>query len=271
MYFDLIITLFPNHRFWLIDPAPFGWKNLDRVVYSQSFFTDKTAQQFHNQFRGDVLFMSDIRLGGGSFEEFESNVDKNNQQQARWIKLMEARAASLKFRIPFTAKKYYPYLAGRIRLQAWAPKSSTESRLEVTRKNETYPVQDYSSKEYEQKFMYHNLVERDWAYYDLGPGISIGEVKGMDHCNDCAREAGIWRAYLSSEFAAESPFKTIAALMNAATQTTSQNLNRFPHGVDPNEYMPAKRLKIIPHDIINHVPETEIGVCKCAEPAPPKK
>ena len=73
-----------------------------------------------------------------------------------WCQIMKPDLAVLKFRLPWGGGKS-SYLPGRIFVQAFAPCTSTETRL-LVRKEDCDEEQGYDHVEYEEKLMYHNTV-----------------------------------------------------------------------------------------------------------------
>jgi hypothetical protein len=176
-------------RFALYDPRRFapGLETATRISLHTEFFTDETAQRYAN--RDDVLFISDVRTGATEGEEFpsESAVGEDMTAQMQWVRLMNPRAAMLKFRLGYDAPGSVEYLAGERRLQAWAPSSSTEMRLVVSR---PYDTTIYDVKDNEGRMFFLNHM----AAFDHG--IPLRLVRGLDYCFDCATEARIWYRYI---------------------------------------------------------------------------
>jgi hypothetical protein len=139
---SFIASLFPEHVFYLYDPAPFKL-NADRVTDARGrpvaprihavrgFFTDEAAHE--RRARGkEIIFTSDIRKSTAKDEDFEDEVAANMATQLRWYKSIGKYAAvsQFKFRLPYKGGSV-EYLAGEIQFQPKAPLSSTETRLVV--------------------------------------------------------------------------------------------------------------------------------------------
>ncbi len=193
----LLLEEFPNTIWILYDPAPFrialSEQNEDRVTLHNELFTDDIAKSWRG--RCD-LFISDIRAGGvdqddeetsslSSTSGFEQQVKLDMDAQARWVKLIGARMAMLKMRLPY-ASGTTTYLSGQLHIQAFAPKASTESRL-FTDGTSTF---DYSNDKYNDWFYYHNAIRREWAYF-----AHKEEAPGLCHCYDCMLEIDIHHQY----------------------------------------------------------------------------
>jgi cap2 methyltransferase len=185
-----LTRLFPKHKFILWDPANFGISETDQIEIHNEYFTDETAKQYNN-----VLFISDIRSGDDehSHGEFEQQVEINNKAQMRWLKIMNAPMAMLKFRIPFTIKEDYEYYDGTIYLQPWAPVESAETRLITDGKK----TKIYDPIEYENRMYYFNNITRE--HQKFKHNIPLDKVPGLSYNYDCNYEIWIWKHYLESD------------------------------------------------------------------------
>ncbi len=81
----------------------------------------------------------DMRSGGLTFneegltndetdEKFTKEIEKNMTSQMQWFRTIGAVRCMLKMRLSWT-DDMTDYLDGEIRFQAWAPETSTETRL----------------------------------------------------------------------------------------------------------------------------------------------
>jgi hypothetical protein len=165
--------MFPNHKFILIDPH-FD-ENVDKRVKGEniktvrSFFNDELALQLDGK---GVLFISDIRTSSATmpYLEVEKRITNDNMSQMRWVELMHPVASMLKFRChypyesnvrPEDSRLYYPntlMFKGECRLQAWGPRTTTETRLVV---HEPYSLQEYDNVEYQNRMAYVNHTLRE--------------------------------------------------------------------------------------------------------------
>jgi len=251
-HFGLVARLFPGHKFRLYDPAAFAVRDGPRVATHRELFTDDTARALAAELGGDVLFLSDIRSGTKAMTaaEFEARVRADQDAQVRWAEIMGARAASLKFRVPYDAPAQYEQAAGELRLQAWAPVASSEARLELLAEDFVdgkAPRRKYSRAEYEDVFSYHGVVRRDWVFHEHGER----PARGLDHCYDCAREVQIWTDYLASPAGRKGAGKnalTVAKLVELATAADGRGLERGGHGLCPFTLMAYKRAQVIPEE-----------------------
>lgn len=143
--------------------------------------------------------------------------------QYNWLKDLEPEACMFKFRLPFYTDdidnlneyvnsigksdfEYSPelnvmdsynnkkmlYPKGKIFIQPWQGKSSTESRL-VIKKSDIYNLVSYDAYEYDARFNYYNLIERVVRKHDNG--IEFYKY-GYCECNDCAIELTILKEYI---------------------------------------------------------------------------
>lgn len=85
-----------------------------------------------------------------------------------------------------------------IYLQAWAPKSSTESRLIITSEDIDKPLINYDYNEWLNKYAYLKYI-RGYAYFDHYKYFShlpLANVSRLDGCFDCMLETIILSDYL---------------------------------------------------------------------------
>ncbi len=169
-----LAALFPAARFELYDPRPFALRGsaeqLGRIRAHQKYFTDDDAAAYAG--RDDVLFVCDIRTATPGAADTEERVAADMAAQARWVDIMQPRAAMLKYRPPYSSDAPFEYLAGEVRLQAWGPRSSSEGRLVAERPYQTVPQE---AREYEDRMFYLSSVVREWAAYDHGIPVRLVE------------------------------------------------------------------------------------------------
>ena len=191
-----------------------------RVYFIQDFMTIKLSHQLKGL--ENALYISDIRTQVVKTNTvYDIDIVWNLSQQYNWITILKPEAYLLKFRLPFhqpkekidfdnipsITKKDFEYskkkgidflqdyknntlryLDGIINIQSFPGVSSTETRLEGT----TLGIIEYpSQKEYEDKFMYYNLV-RNIGFFE---NPLANKKIGFDHCGDCALEYRIWEDY----------------------------------------------------------------------------
>jgi hypothetical protein len=193
-------------------------KNSNNGIFLiENYMSDEYAKLFKEL---SPIFISDIRTNE---KDSESPTDLdllwNSAMQYNWACIMQPIACMFKFRIPFfacrdlgnleqyhmdafnTAKSYginfvedhkkniFRYLDGDIYIQAFPGIESCESRLCLFGALKT---KEYDCREYEQKFYYYNVIERNFIHHINK--YSNAELY-FDHCNDCAIEAIVWENY----------------------------------------------------------------------------
>lgn len=238
-HIPFLSELFPNHNFFLWDPAPFAITTQDRIEINNDFFTDDVAKSYHDRFPGttvddSVLFISDIRSGSNDmkFEEFEAEVHKNNLMQKHWLELMHPKKAMLKFRVPYNFKceagvfgnenpctsELYEYLDGEVDIQPWAPPFSGETRLITDGGTKKY-------ENYENKMHYINTIVRPFAKYkfQLNPA-DAKTVPDISNSFDCAYEIYIWNLYAEKFKNDETISQWIAKTMNHVSKILHRGL-----------------------------------------------
>jgi len=171
----LLLEMFPDTMFYLYDTAIFNnqLKSHPRVRIYSSYFTDETAQAWSEFSENNQLyFISDIRTANYTtmeIEENEKHIVEDLRMQERWVRIIKPVASLLKFRLPYpqpslasssspAKDEKFKYLRGEILRQAWAPQTSTETRLIVSG-----PLRDknWSIKSYESKMFHHNFHTRE--------------------------------------------------------------------------------------------------------------
>ena len=200
----LLIKMFPNYKYTLIDPAKFD-KRLylfKQVTIINDYFDSKLAHTLKKQNTGHkLIFISDIRT-----EPSEEAITKNMHDQEKWVHIMHPEHSLLKFRLPWqNVDKPYTYLQGKIYKQIWQPKTSTETRLWVKRprkKTTRYASQTYSISDYENTLFYHNIITRsqNFSIHRDGKKKFPWHKLHMDNCFDCTVEKYIHNKYIKSKF-----------------------------------------------------------------------
>ena len=122
-------SLFPFLKFELYDPGIFAFDinncGLHNVIIHNDFFRDSSIKKYSTEYRSRILFISDIRR----LQHDESLVAEDLEMQSKWCKQLKAKAAMLKFRLPYGSGKTV-YLKGKICLQPYiGPRSTNFSFL----------------------------------------------------------------------------------------------------------------------------------------------
>jgi hypothetical protein len=201
-----------------------------------------------------LYFISDARTSDD--DDFPSTLDIlwNSAMAYNWIKILQPVRYMIKFRCPYGSitpasikelvadykrcphtwpafeycdiKFIDNYCAGKfiflagddIKLQAFAPKSSTETRLVGSELD----VYEYDTLEYEEKLFYHNRTRATIAR----PHNYTSKDLGIDHCNDCALACSILQEYIvatGSEY-------TVIELFGHLLRSIQRNLHGHGHG-----------------------------------------
>ena len=188
--------LFPEHKFMLYDPNKFDecLYTVENIKIFQQFFTDKDVDQYAGK---DVLFISDIRNMPDNYvkkftideddmnDDIESNVKEDMEMQRKWYEKMLPIAAMFKFRLPYTPGKT-EYFDGDIMYQAWAPPTSTETRMLIdTRKvynpeTKQFKMKLFDNTEYESILYRFNRCTRSQKFPDFSECFTPGIYKSYD-------------------------------------------------------------------------------------------
>lgn len=201
-HIPFLTELFPWFTFHLYDPRDLFDEKLKtnpRVKLHVQFFTDEDAKKYAK--RKDVFFLSDIRTSSYNKEKYstekaqkenEALVKEDMERQKKWVEIIQPVKAQLKFRLPYTynwlKEKTFEYLDGDVYRQAWAPQTSTETRLVV---DLLKPMRQWNFPIYEKMLFYHNNVVREHAIF----------VNPLNNLNSPADvESGLTQDYDSTLF-----------------------------------------------------------------------
>ena len=202
----LLINMFKQLTFTLVDPAPFDArlaKYPTRINILQIPFTNTLAHAIKarhlKQSNGlPLIFISDIRT-----QATEDEIRDNMEDQMKWTKILTPEYALLKFRLPWD-RVTYDYLDGTIYKQIWQTKNSTETRLLVKpSSNATFRMKSYDCKKYEDQLFYHNMVTRTQFHNYSGRQSTIKNrwmTLHMDRCFDCVAERWLLHRYIKSKW-----------------------------------------------------------------------
>jgi hypothetical protein len=244
-----LAQLFPMLEWHLIDPGAFEMRgppaDLHRIHTYREYFTDASAAEWRD--RCDI-FISDIRLNPpadapdaeqqartGWSPSFEKQVAIDMAAQDRWTSTIRPRVgASLKWRPPYidanSKETMTPVdsLRGRVLIQVWPPRSSTEGRLIITGADAAAGERmQFDPVHYESACAQRNNIDRPWATY-AAHGCAAdcaAAVPGFDYCYDCVREAGAWADYIAYCSRVGKAAPTVSVLMNKLTDNIHQRLD----------------------------------------------
>jgi hypothetical protein len=197
--------------------------NTDYNIYiMETFFTKELANIFAGK---NIYFMSDIRsdfLHNKDKLSYSSEADVvvNLTQQALWVKIMKPVYSLLKFRCPFIFEKFevkqlpafvisdlkeaeekklpiinlynegkFFYFEGKLLLQPWTGKSSTETRLFL---KGVPKLIKYDIFNYEGRLNYYNKIVRVFQPHENN---YVNIIDSSDYTNDSALENYIWTMF----------------------------------------------------------------------------
>jgi hypothetical protein len=250
-------------------------KTKDSICIINDIFTNDLARKLSGLVLDghDVLFISDIRTRVSPTATNPEDLDIvwNGAQQYNWVRLGNFRASMLKWRHPFrmpydhSMDKIKPgpwsddlevarglgldllaeyklartvYFDGEVKIQPWAPVTSTETRLVVQRDAK---LRDWGKLEgYEQPLFYYNTIPRLFGHFK---NENANVKLGFDHCADCSLENQIWMKY-------NSKFKQsilITSWVLKLCRTLRRSLIKNLHG---HRFAP-----LTPEDIRKHLPK----------------
>lgn len=225
--------LFPTVYFELYDPREFSdkLKNSRMIKTHIQYFTDETAKMWDTDEHPDkvILFISDIRTGDTetmNANEVENRVKIDNQWQMDWYNIIKPKLSMFKFRLPYNSDEKTEYLSGDIYLQAYAPATSTETRLIV---GQNAKLKIYDNREFEEQLFYFNKKERAISYENILNKISRNEKNGISNNYDGASEVHILEKYLaySTQLNRHTIIKKIIEMIKIISDELSHTRNLF--------------------------------------------
>ena len=235
-----------------------------------------------------IFFWSDIRTTAIESAPTDIDIIWNLAQQYNWVTALQPTAFMLKFRMPFgdidyekykiiAAESPYaddiaacgldftqfythgvlPYFDGKVYIQPFMGRGSTESRLVCCRidtgssviatgdtgssdatNHSQYPIKLYDVSEYDDKFYYYNNIERSLCLHTNNyANASIG----FDLCGDCALEAHILEQYKQKI----NPKFDIAAAIRYLTCLTKRSLHNENHGKLFHKHNPKQYISMV--------------------------
>jgi len=198
------------------------------IFIIEDYYTVEISKLLKKLGNKKICFISDVRSKIVSEEECPLDFDIiwNTSMFYNWIYELQPEISMFKMRLPFyndgntSVNKYskdykssfnlskkngidfiknyneekFIFPKGIINVQAWSHVTSTESRL-IINKEDINNLVNYDYKEYENRFLYYNGINRGY-FYHTNPNSN--KKLGFCHCNDCALENFIWTNYISS-------------------------------------------------------------------------
>lgn len=201
-HIKFLSSLFPKIKFILYDPNNFDERlyNIDMIEIHQEYFTNEVALQLFNRLDTNnptyKLLISDIRtadINKMSPSEVEACVKMDHNMQKEWYEILQPDMTMLKFRLPWDCPTT-DYLEGDIYLQAYAPLSSTETRLIIN--GHTSNIITYDNKKYENQLFYFNKYTRETSFSNILLNIPLTERAGLTNTYDSCSEIIILKNYL---------------------------------------------------------------------------
>ena len=194
-HINILKYLFPDTHYLLYDPLQFDIKFTDNIKKVRSLFSDETCK-YVISYKKEInkkylLYITDIRNREHYQDEIAVWDDMKNQE--RWGIMLNADFMSIKFRLPWfdetrtntnyksnydqlqdkiifdtdnnnsnnSSPYHVSYLKGKIFVQIYALKRSSEARLFVRKKNGKYRIKSYDCIKYERQMNYFNIITKD--------------------------------------------------------------------------------------------------------------
>lgn len=229
-HINIIKILFPDSEFLLYDPLEIIMNfhdNIKIICGKDGLFDENKCKDVINyqieKNKKYLLYISDIRTRESYKEEDSVWNDMNCQQ--RWGIMMNADFMSIKFRLPWIEKdsddniKYkldisnlenkiinnekeikrgdILYLKGKIFVQIYPLKNSTETRLFIKKnKDNKYIIKKYNCFDYEEKLFYFNNTNKKKNYIYKSSDFLSKNLLGYNKSYDCVTEYYIMYKYL---------------------------------------------------------------------------
>jgi len=172
IHIPILASMVPKLKWILFDPSPFHKTVLSdkRFICINNKFDVSVAKKHIGKSSNPVWFISDIRSNNS-----DEGVTKDMELQSLWIKKLNPKLASLKFRLPFSnigslkskqkenikEERLLDYLDGDLYAQVNAPAYSSEARL-IT--DATRSVKTYSVLKHETRMQGYNYYTRNMRF-----------------------------------------------------------------------------------------------------------
>ncbi|GIW70160.1 MAG: hypothetical protein KatS3mg101_0907 [Patescibacteria group bacterium] len=172
----ILSQLFPSIKFELYDNREFDKRlySRDNVTIHNKLFEEEDLEYWKGK---ELYLISDIRTvdyldkEGVTKEDLINNdeiIIKDMELQRHWYEVLKPIAASLKFRLPYFFHNELSYLDGKLIVQPWAPRNTTECRLIPNGKTKTWNI-----REHVNKMAYLNtIVRKEFRFYNFIDGNS---------------------------------------------------------------------------------------------------
>jgi hypothetical protein len=228
VHINTLKKLYPETHYLLYDPRDFEIYFTEDVKICKQFYerdTYKDVIKYKEEIgKKYIIYITDIRTQELAKDEPTIWEDMNLQQL--WGIQMNADFMSIKFRLPWLSNEYpnhlfnidtdgiedrvniindelketeVRYLKGKIYIQIYAFKRSTESRLFVKKNRDNkYDIINYDCEKYEHRFFYFNTKEKDNEFEFKESYILEDKLVGYNKSYDSVSEYFIMYKYLKN-------------------------------------------------------------------------
>lgn len=181
-HIPFLAEMFPEPIYHLWDPSRFSDEVIqcskqkkERFSYFNDYFTPATCEQYKGK---KVIMINDMRKVIESEDEKHFQKHEDNDLQRIFVENILPIASSLKFYFMYSDEGVvnYPYFAGDIYIQAFAPEASTETRLIFFKDRHQA---EWPMGKYESFFFYFNTVVRPLKL-SLDDGAKLLGVKPQE-------------------------------------------------------------------------------------------
>jgi hypothetical protein len=250
-----------------------------RVYMLEEYFTSDIAKMFRRSLDKTpvrLAFWSDIRTNMAADGPTDTDIMMNTVLMYNWLKHLRPDISMLKFRMPYdwniewdneqigfneilseaktlgydfkalTVNKTLPFFNGEIMLQAWQGGHSTETRLIVKQSDIDADLRGWNQDWYDNKIFFYNVVGR-YGVPRVNPvymaDIPKSKKLGIDCCNDCCIECGVWSDY-AKRHGSFNVYRAIEELGNTLRTklSTATHGHLIPHQKEQNIIRIAEKL-----------------------------
>jgi len=190
------------------------------LVELKFILLDTMIYFWSNEFEIEPKNNEHTLLGNDESGYTDYDIIKNMVTQYDYIKHLQPDASMLRFKIPIYdmgpkrlgqfmetlnvnqeldilnnyMKKKIVYPKGKLMLQPWNTKNSTETSI-IIKKENIFTLAEYNMLEYDALLNYYNCLERPVRKHNNDEGFY---KYGYCECNDCAIELAVFKEYLAN-------------------------------------------------------------------------